>query len=104
MGGFYPREVVLNPHNPNIFYVKFPTSIVTMSYQNGKVKILANLPVFSEIIPDEQWTFVVGKGSALTFTPEGIMEFTLINDLLEGSRSQFIDIDGNFTLPVQYCA
>lgn len=48
--------------------------------------------------------FVVGKGSALTFTPEGIMEFTLINDLLEGSRSQFIDIDGNFTLPVQYCA
>lgn len=51
-GGFYPREVVLNPHNPNIFYVKFPTSIVTMSYQNGKVKILANLPVFSEVIPD----------------------------------------------------
>lgn len=33
--GFYPRKVYADPKNPNIFYIKFPSKIVTIAYFGG---------------------------------------------------------------------
>lgn len=36
-GTFYPREVYPSASNPHIFYVKLPTSIATIFFNNGKL-------------------------------------------------------------------
>lgn len=62
MGGFYPRQVMSSHHNPHIFFIKFPISIVTVSYIGGKeLEILSVSPVSKTYIPDDSWSLVVGK-------------------------------------------
>ena len=72
MGGFYPRDVMINPSNPNMIYVKFPTSIVTMHFSEGKLAPIANRPVMPEIISSDAWTFVAGRHSGILFLPDQI--------------------------------
>ena len=71
---FYPREAVLDPNNPNIFYVKLPTRVARFSVlSNKEVKFIDIVRDFEKFVFDETWTF--------TFTADNNI-LTLRNDEL----------------------
>lgn len=55
---FYPREVILDPINSNIFYVKLPTRIARFAIlENGEPKFIDIVRQFDSYILDSLWSF-----------------------------------------------
>jgi hypothetical protein len=64
---FYPRDVVLDPTNPNFFFVKLPTRIARFAVlPNQQVKFVEIVRAFKNFVPDSEWTFIYTGNNILT--------------------------------------
>ena len=84
-----------------MFYVKFPIKIVTMSFINKKVEILAITNVSNQYIPDERWTIVIGDTTVLALMPMIVAEFSLLENYSLNLLHTFW-FDSDFILPPKY--
>lgn len=76
--GFYPREVYLHPRNRDLFYAKFPMHLCLMTLIGWKPKAIDCVQVFDRIIPDEQWSVVIGLNSFVVVSTQQITEYSVM--------------------------
>ncbi|MDD3052618.1 MAG: hypothetical protein PHR06_15975 [Candidatus Cloacimonetes bacterium] len=78
--GFYPRELYLHPRNNEYFYVKFPRHVCLMTVFGTIPKAIDCVQVLDRIIPEEQWTVIVGTQSYVVITPNQITEYSILGN------------------------
>ena len=93
-GGFYPRDVLPNYENPNLFYIKSPISVLTAAYFGGSgIEIIFVNKVASSFIPDSKWSVVSGSSSFFLVTPQEMAEYTILpNSQIQ--KLHKVDLDG----------
>ncbi len=100
MTGFYPREVYLHPRNAELFYVKFPMHVCLMTLIADNPQVIDCQKVTQKIIPDDQWTVVVGLSTYVVVSPLLISEYNILgnnNTLLHNIKLQTA-----ITFPLHY--
>ena len=78
--GFYPRELYLHPRNAELFYVKFPRHVCLMTVFGTIPKAIDCVQVLDRIIPEEQWTVIVGSQSYVVITPNKVSEYSILGN------------------------
>lgn len=78
--GFYPRELYMHPRNNELFYVKFPRHVCLMTVFGTVPKAIDCVQVLEKIIPEEQWSVIVGTQSYVVITPNTVTEYSILGN------------------------
>ena len=100
-GGFYPKRVYLHPSEPDLFFVKLPTSIALMSFRELAVSIMEVWKVNDEYVPENEWDVIIGRDTFFLIKPSIVGEYALLPNssvlLLHA-----VSLDSSPVLPAQY--
>lgn len=78
--GFYPRELYLHPRNNEYFYIKFPRHVCLMTVFGTIPKAIDCVQVLDKIIPEEQWTVIIGTQTYVVITPNQLTEYSILGN------------------------
>lgn len=77
IGGFYPREIILDTTTDKMVYVKLVKSICAMAIMpDSTLQLVSVWNILDKYIPSENWGFIVGRSTLLTILPNSLVEYS----------------------------